>query len=64
MARKTLIFHDNIVFKNYFANNNTKLVRNQNLQLMYNFDFNNYLDAYLYSYNLEKQFCKIPTHQL
>ena len=54
MARKTKIFHDNIIFKNYFANNNTKVLGNQNLQLMYNFDFNNYLDIYLYSYNLEK----------
>ena len=59
MARKTKIFHDNIIFKNYFADNNTKVFGNQNLQLMYNFDLNNYVDTYLYSYNLEKQFCKI-----
>ena len=64
MARKTKIFCDNIIFKNCFADNNTKVLGNQNLQLMYNFNFNNYLDAYLYSYNLEKQFFKIPTHQL
>ena len=58
MARKTKIFCNNIVFKNYFADNNTKVLGNQNLQLMYNFDFNNYLDAYLYSYNLENNFVK------
>ena len=64
MARKTKKFHDNIIFKNYFADNITKVLGNQNLQLMYNFDFNNYLDMYLYSYNLENQFSKMPTHQL
>ena len=64
MARKTKILCDNIIFKNYFADDNTKVFGNQNLKLVYNFDFNNYLDVYLYSYNLEKQFCKIPTHQL
>ena len=64
MARKTTIFHDNIIFENRFADNNTKVLGNQNLLLMYNFDFSNYLDAYLYSYNLENQFCKMPTHHL
>ena len=58
MARKTKFFHDNIIFKNYFADNNTKVLGNQNLQLVYNVDFNNYLDAYLYSYNLENNFVK------
>ena len=56
--------HDNIIFKNHFADNNTKVLGNQNLLLMYNFDFSNCLDAYLYSYNLENQFCKMPTHHL
>ena len=64
MARKKKFFCNNIVFKNYFADNNNKVLGNQNLVLMYNFDFNNYLDAYLYSYNLENQFCKMPTHHL
>ena len=64
MARKKKIFYENIISKNYFTDNNTKVLGNQNLKLMYNFDFNNYLDVYPYSYNLEKQFCKIPTHQL
>ena len=64
MARKTKFFCNNIVLKIYFADNNTKVLGNQNLQLMYNFDFNNYLDAYLYSYNLENQFCKMSTLQL
>ena len=31
---------------------------------MYNFDFNNYPDAYLYLSYLENQFCKMPTHHL
>ena len=64
MARKTKIFCENINFKNHLANNNTKVLGNQNLLLMYNFDFSNCLDAYLYSYNLENQFCKMPTYQL
>ena len=64
MARKTEIFFDNIIFKNYFANNNSKVLGNQNPQLMYDFDFNNYLDAYLCSHNLEKHFYRIPKHQL
>ena len=64
MARKTENFHNNIIFKNYFADNNSKVLGNQNLQLMYDFDFNNYLDVYLCSHNLEKHFCKIPKHQL
>ena len=64
MARKTKNFHNDIIFKNHFANNNTKVLGNQNLLLMYNFGFSNCLDAHLYSYNLENQFCKMPTHQL
>ena len=64
MARKTENFCDNILLKNYFAINNSKVLGNQNLQLMYDFDFNNYLDAYLSSCNLEKHFCRIPKHQL
>ena len=56
-------FCDNIIFEN-FANKNSKLLGNQNLQLMYDFDFNNYLDAYLCSHNLEKHFCRIPKHQI
>ena len=64
MARKTKNFHDNIIFKNHIADNDTKVLGNQNLILMYNFDFSNYLDVYLYSYNLENQFCKLPTHHL
>ena len=64
MARKTKIFHDNIIFKNNFADNNTKVLGNQSLLLMYNFDFSNCLDVYPYSYNFENQFCKMPTHNL
>ena len=64
MARKENIFHNNIIFKYHFVDNNTKALGNQNLLLMYNFDFSNCLDAYLYSYNLENQFSKMPTHQL
>ena len=64
MAKKTENFCNNIIFKNYFANNNSKVLGNQNLQLMYDFDFNNYLDVYLCSHNLEKHFCRIPKHQL
>ena len=64
MAKKTKIFCNDIIFKNHFANNNTKVLGNQNLLLMYNFDFSNCLDTYLYSYNLEHQFCKMPTHHL
>ena len=64
MARKTKIFCNNIVFKNHFTDNNTKVLGTQNLLLMYNFDFSNCLDACLYSYNLENQFCKMPTHHL
>ena len=64
MARKTKIFHNNIIFKNHFADNNTKVLGNQNLLLMYDFDFSNCLDAYLYSHNLENQFCKMPTPSL
>ena len=56
MARKTKKFCDNIIFKNYLTDSNTKVLGNQNLQLMYNFDFSNYLDAYLYLYNLEKNY--------
>ena len=41
MARKTKNFCNNIVFKNYLANNNSKVLGNQNLQLMYDFDLNN-----------------------
>ena len=41
-----------------------KFWETKNLQLMYDFDFNNYLDAYLCSHNLEKHFCRIPKHQL
>ena len=41
MARKTENFCDNIIFKNHFANNNSKVLGNQNLQLMYDFDLNN-----------------------
>ena len=48
MARKTENFWNNIVFKNYFADNNSKVLGNQNLQLMYDFDFNNYLDVCLF----------------
>ena len=62
MARKTENFHDNIISKNYFANNNSKVLGNQNLQLMYDFDFNNHLDAYLCSHNLEKHFCILSKH--
>ena len=64
MARKTENFCDNIIFKNYLANNNPKVLGNQNLQLMFDFDINNYLDTYLRSHNLEKHFCGIPKHQL
>ena len=64
MARKTKNFWDNIVLKNHFANKNSKVLGNQNLQLMYGFDFNTYLEVYLGSLNLEKDFCKIPKHQL
>ena len=64
MARETENFCNNIIFKNYFADNNSKVLGNQNPQLMYHFDFNNYLDAYLSSHNLEKHFCRIPKHQL
>ena len=38
MARKTENFCNNIIFKNYFADNNSKVLGNQNLQLMYDFD--------------------------
>ena len=58
MARKTKNFCNDIIFKNHFANNNTKVLGNQNLLLMYNFDFSNCLDAYLYSFNLENQYVK------
>ena len=64
MARNTNFFCDKIIFKNQFTDNNTKVLGNQNLLLMYNFDFNNYLDTYLYSYNLENQFGKMHTHHL
>ena len=64
MARKTEKFCDNIIFKNYFANNNSKVLGNQNPQLMYNCDLSNYLDMYLCSHNLEKHFCRIQIHQL
>ena len=60
MARKTKFFCNNIIFINHFAGNNTKVLGNQNLLLMYNFDYSNYLDTYLYSYNLENPFCKMP----
>ena len=63
-GKKDTFFCNNIIFKNNFAYNNTKVLGNQNLLLMYNFDFSNCLDAYLYSYNLENEFCKMPTHHL
>ena len=46
MARKTKNFCDNIIFENHFANKNSKVLGNQNLQLMNNFDFNTYLEVY------------------
>ena len=58
MVRKTENFRDNIVFKDYLANNNSKVLGNQNLQLMYDFNFNNYLDVYICS-----ECCRIPKHQ-
>ena len=64
MARKAEFFCNNIVITNYFADNNSKDLGNQNPQHMYNFDFNNYLDMYLCLHNLEKHFCRIPKHQL
>ena len=64
MAGKTKHFCNNIIFKNYLADNNPKVLGNQNLQLMFDFDINNYLEAYQYSHNLEKHFCRIPKHQL
>ena len=64
MSRKTKNFCDNIIFKKHFANKISKVLGNQNLQLMYDFDFNTYLEVYLGSLNLEKHFCKIPKHQL
>ena len=60
MLRKTKIFCDNIIFKNHFADKISKVLRNQNLQFMYDFDFNTYLEVYLSSLNLEKHSCKIP----
>ena len=64
MARNNENFCDNTVFKNHFANKNSKVLGNQNLQFMYDFDFNTYLEVYLGSLTLEKHFCKIPKHQL
>ena len=64
MARKTENFCGNIVFKNYFADNNSRVLGNQTSQLMYDFDFNNYLDEHLCSHNLEKHFYRIPKHKL
>ena len=58
MSRKTKTFCSNIVFKNHFANKISKVLGNQNLQLMYDFDFNTYLEVYLGSLNLEKHCCK------
>ena len=43
MARKTKNFCDNIVFENYFANKNSKVWGNQNLQFIYDFDLDDYL---------------------
>ena len=64
MTRKTENFCNNMIFKTTLPIIIPKVLGNQNLQLMYDFDFNNYLDAYLCSYNLEKHFCRIPKHQL
>ena len=46
------------------ADKNSKVLGKQNLQFMYDFDFNTYLEVYLGSLNLEKHFCKIPKHRL
>ena len=62
--RKARIFGSNIIFEKYLTDDNTKVLKNQNLQLKYSLDFSNYLDAYLYSCYLGRQFCKIVTHQL
>ena len=64
MSRKTKNVCDNTIFKNHFANKISKVLGNQNLQFMYNVDFNTYLEAYLGSLNLDKHFCKIPKYQL
>ena len=64
MLRKTENFCNNIIFKNHFANKISKVLGNQNLQFMYDFDFNTCLEVYLGSLNLEEHFCKIPKHQL
>ena len=64
MSGKTKNFCNNIIFKNHFADKISKVLGIQNLQFMYDFDFNTYLKVYLSSLNLEKCFCKIPKHQL
>ena len=64
MSRKTENVCNNIIFKNHFANKISTVLGNQNIQFMYNFDFNTYLEVYLSSLSLEKHFCKIPKHQL
>ena len=64
MARKTKNFCNNIIFKNHFANKLSEVLGNQNLQFMYNFDFNTYLEVYLGPLNLEKHFCKLSKYQL
>ena len=63
MSRKTKKFCNNIIFKNHFANKSSKVLANQNLQFIYDFDFNTYVEVYLASLNLEKHSCKIPKHQ-
>ena len=61
MTEKLEFFCDNIIFERYLTKGNAKVLKNQNLQLKYSFDFSNYIDTYLYLCNLGRQFCKI-TH--
>ena len=64
MPRKTENFCNNIIFENHFVDKNSKVLGNQNLKLMYDFDFNTYLDLYLGALKLRSIFAKYLNAQL
>ena len=41
MTEKLEIFHGNIIFEKYLTYSNSKVLKNQNLQLRYSLDFSN-----------------------
>ena len=64
MTEELKFFRDDIPFKKYLTDGNSKILKNQNLQPNHSLNFSSYLGMFLYSCILERQFSVIRTHQL